>query len=69
VALIKPQFEAGPADVGRGGIVRDEAVHARVLAEVTAWLEGQGWRVLATAESPITGGDGNREYLLHARKA
>jgi 23S rRNA (cytidine1920-2'-O)/16S rRNA (cytidine1409-2'-O)-methyltransferase len=68
VALVKPQFEAGPADVGRGGIVRDEAIHARVLDEVRTWLEGQGWSVQAVADSPITGGDGNREYLLHARK-
>ena len=68
ICLVKPQFEAGPADVGRGGIVRDEAVQARVLDEVKAWLEGQGWSVLASANSPITGGDGNREFLLHARK-
>ncbi len=68
VALVKPQFEAGPADVGKGGLVKDEAVHARVLAEVSAWLEGQGWVVQATAESPIAGGEGQKEYLLWGRR-
>jgi 23S rRNA (cytidine1920-2'-O)/16S rRNA (cytidine1409-2'-O)-methyltransferase len=56
------------ADVGRGGVVRDEVARAAALARVIAWLEGEGWRVLATADSPITGRDGNREYLLHARR-
>lgn len=68
VALVKPQFEAGPGDIGKGGRVRDEAVHARVLAEVSAWLEGQGWAVRASADSPIEGGDGAREHLLWARR-
>jgi 23S rRNA (cytidine1920-2'-O)/16S rRNA (cytidine1409-2'-O)-methyltransferase len=68
IALVKPQFEAGPDAVGKGGLVRDPAVHERVLAEARAWVEGQGWQVLAVADSPILGGDGNREFLLHARK-
>ncbi|NEX93938.1 TlyA family RNA methyltransferase [Caulobacter sp. 17J65-9] len=67
VALVKPQFEAGPEHVGKGGVVKDPTVHARVLDEVRAWLEARGWRVLAVADSPITGADGNREHLLWAR--
>jgi len=69
IALVKPQFEAGPGHVGKGGLVRDPDVHARVLAEVAAWLEASGWPVLATADSPVEGGDGNREFLLRARRA
>lgn len=69
IALIKPQFEAGPGAVGKGGLVKDEAVHAHVVAEVCGWLEGQGWRVRETAASPIEGGEGQREYLLWAFKA
>jgi 23S rRNA (cytidine1920-2'-O)/16S rRNA (cytidine1409-2'-O)-methyltransferase len=68
VCLVKPQFEAGPKDVGKGGVVRDEAVRARVLVEVNAWLADQGWAVRETAPSPITGSDGNVEYLLWATK-
>ena len=67
VALIKPQFQAGPQDVGKGGVVRDPAVHARVCDEVRGWLEAQpGWRVLGIAESPITGPAGNKEFLIAA---
>jgi 23S rRNA (cytidine1920-2'-O)/16S rRNA (cytidine1409-2'-O)-methyltransferase len=67
VALIKPQFQAGPGDVGKGGVVRDPEIHARVCAEVRAWLEAQaGWRVLGITESPITGPAGNREFLIAA---
>jgi 23S rRNA (cytidine1920-2'-O)/16S rRNA (cytidine1409-2'-O)-methyltransferase len=66
LALIKPQFEAGRAEVGKGGVVRDPAVHARVCAEVKAWLEGQGWRVEGVVESPITGPEGNVEFLIAA---
>ena len=69
IALVKPQFEAGPGHVGKGGLVRDPDVHARVLAEVAAWLEASGWPVLATADSPVEGGDGNHEFLLRARRA
>ncbi|MPY75111.1 MAG: TlyA family rRNA (cytidine-2'-O)-methyltransferase [Alphaproteobacteria bacterium] len=67
VALIKPQFQAGPRDVGKGGVVRDPAVHARVCDEARGWLEAQpGWRVLGIAESPITGPAGNKEFLMAA---
>lgn len=66
VALIKPQFEAGRAEVGKGGVVRDPDVHARVCGEVQLWIASQGWRVLGVTESPITGPEGNREFLLGA---
>ncbi len=68
VALVKPQFEAGRGQVGRGGIVRDPAVHARVCDEIGAFLAGQGWTVLGLTDSPIQGGDGNREFLVAARR-
>ena len=66
VLLVKPQFEAGPARVGRGGIVRDPEVHAAVLHEVTAGLESAGLFVTAVVPSPIHGADGNREFLVRA---
>lgn len=66
VALVKPQFEVGRERVGKGGLVKDEAARAGALADVVAWLESIDWRVLATADSPVTGGDGNREFLLRA---
>jgi len=66
VALVKPQFEVGRERVGKGGLVKDEAARGDALAGVVAWLESIGWRVLATVDSPITGGDGNREFLLRA---
>jgi 23S rRNA (cytidine1920-2'-O)/16S rRNA (cytidine1409-2'-O)-methyltransferase len=70
VALIKPQFEAGPGEVGGKGVVRDPAVHARVCAEIEAWWAGlPGWTVLGVADSPITGPEGNREFLIGARRA
>lgn len=70
VALIKPQFEAGRADVGKGGVVRDPAVHARVCGEVEAWLAAQpGWQVLGITPSPITGPEGNVEFLIAGRRA
>jgi 23S rRNA (cytidine1920-2'-O)/16S rRNA (cytidine1409-2'-O)-methyltransferase len=68
VALIKPQFEAGQAEVGKGGVVRDPAVHARVCAEVEAWVKAQGWRVEGITASPITGPEGNVEFLIAARR-
>jgi 23S rRNA (cytidine1920-2'-O)/16S rRNA (cytidine1409-2'-O)-methyltransferase len=68
VALVKPQFEAGRAEVGKGGVVRDAAVHERVCAEAAAWVEGQGWRVVGVEPSPITGPEGNVEFLLGAEK-
>jgi 23S rRNA (cytidine1920-2'-O)/16S rRNA (cytidine1409-2'-O)-methyltransferase len=69
VALIKPQFEAGRGEVGKGGVVRDAAIHARVCDEVRAWLEGIGWAVEGIATSPITGPEGNVEFLIGATKA
>jgi 23S rRNA (cytidine1920-2'-O)/16S rRNA (cytidine1409-2'-O)-methyltransferase len=66
--LVKPQFEAGRAEVGKGGVVRDPAVHERVCAEAAEWITGRGWRVLGVTESPITGPEGNIEFLLAAEK-
>jgi 23S rRNA (cytidine1920-2'-O)/16S rRNA (cytidine1409-2'-O)-methyltransferase len=68
VALVKPQFEVGPERVGKGGLVKDEAARQEALDAVAAFIEASNWSVQATAESPIVGGDGNREYLLWARK-
>ncbi|MBV9829222.1 MAG: TlyA family RNA methyltransferase [Alphaproteobacteria bacterium] len=68
VALIKPQFEAGPKDVGKGGVVRDAAIHQAVCERVAAWLGAQpGWQVRGIAESPVLGPAGNHEFLIHAR--
>jgi len=69
LALIKPQFEAGRSEVGKGGVVRDPAIHARVCDEVSAWLVGQGWRIVTLVESPITGPEGNVEFLIAADRA
>ena len=69
VALIKPQFEAGREEVGKGGVVRDPAVHDRVCAQARAWVESQGWAVLGITPSPITGPEGNVEFLLGAQKS
>jgi 23S rRNA (cytidine1920-2'-O)/16S rRNA (cytidine1409-2'-O)-methyltransferase len=69
IALIKPQFEAGPSDVGKGGVVRDHAIHRAVCERIAGWVETQpGWHVIGIAESPITGPAGNREFLLYARR-
>ena len=65
LALVKPQFEAGPKDVGKGGIVRDRKVHLRVLEEVAAAAAQQGLHPTGVCASPIWGGDGNREFLMH----
>ena len=67
-ALVKPQFEAGRERVGRGGIVRDPAVHEAVCAEVAACLSGLGASLLGLVPSPVEGGDGNREFLIGARR-
>jgi 23S rRNA (cytidine1920-2'-O)/16S rRNA (cytidine1409-2'-O)-methyltransferase len=67
VALVKPQFEVGRAYVGKGGIVRDEEARARSLVEVRAAAEALGFAALGETTSPITGRDGNVEYLLHLR--
>lgn len=68
VALVKPQFEVGPAAVGKGGIVRDAAAIASARARVRDFLEASGWTVTGEAESPILGGDGNAEFLIAAVK-
>lgn len=68
VALIKPQFEAGRQEVGKGGVVRDPAVHNRVCDEAVAWVQSKGWAVLGVEKSPITGPEGNVEFLLGATK-
>jgi 23S rRNA (cytidine1920-2'-O)/16S rRNA (cytidine1409-2'-O)-methyltransferase len=68
VALVKPQFEAGRDEVGKGGVVRDAAVHERVCAEAAAWVQSKGWTVCGVEKSPITGPEGNVEFLLGAVK-
>lgn len=68
VALVKPQFEVGPAAVGKGGIVRDAAAIAAARAGVRGFLEASGWAIVGETESPIAGGDGNAEFLIAARK-
>jgi 23S rRNA (cytidine1920-2'-O)/16S rRNA (cytidine1409-2'-O)-methyltransferase len=66
LALVKPQFEAGRAEVGKGGVVRDPAVHDRVCAEAAGWVATQGWDAVGVTRSPITGPEGNVEFLLAA---
>jgi 23S rRNA (cytidine1920-2'-O)/16S rRNA (cytidine1409-2'-O)-methyltransferase len=69
VALIKPQFEVGKGRVGKGGIVRDPELHKEVCDTISAWLAEQaGWRVLGVTESPITGAEGNKEFLISAER-
>ena len=68
VVLVKPQFEAGREEVGKGGVVRDPIVHDRVCAAAAEWVGSQGWRVLGLTNSPITGPEGNVEFLLGAVK-
>ena len=68
VALVKPQFEAGREEVGKGGVVRDPVVHERVCAKAADWVVSQGWTVLGVTRSPITGPEGNVEFLLGAEK-
>jgi 23S rRNA (cytidine1920-2'-O)/16S rRNA (cytidine1409-2'-O)-methyltransferase len=68
IALVKPQFEAGPEEVGKGGVVRDPAVHQRVCEAAADWVAAQGWTVLGVTPSPITGPEGNVEFLLGADK-
>jgi 23S rRNA (cytidine1920-2'-O)/16S rRNA (cytidine1409-2'-O)-methyltransferase len=68
-ALIKPQFEVGKGNVGKGGIVRDPVLHADVCRRIETWLSGMaGWQVMGIVESPITGADGNVEFLIVGRK-
>ena len=68
VVLVKPQFEAGREEVGKGGVVRDPEVHSRVCAAAAEWVGSQGWTVVGVTESPITGPEGNVEFLLGATK-
>jgi 23S rRNA (cytidine1920-2'-O)/16S rRNA (cytidine1409-2'-O)-methyltransferase len=68
VALIKPQFEVGRGEVGKGGVVRDPELHARVCGEVRDWLEEERWTVQGIIESPITGPEGNVEFLISAHR-
>lgn len=69
ITLVKPQFEAeGPKAVGKKGVVKDPEAHAAAVARVRDWLEAGGWSVREVADSPITGGDGNVEFLLWAQK-
>jgi 23S rRNA (cytidine1920-2'-O)/16S rRNA (cytidine1409-2'-O)-methyltransferase len=67
IILVKPQFEAGRENVGKGGIVRDPAAHKLAIDKVAASVTAHGWRVVETIPSPITGVEGNREFLLYAR--
>jgi 23S rRNA (cytidine1920-2'-O)/16S rRNA (cytidine1409-2'-O)-methyltransferase len=66
LALVKPQFEAGREEVGKGGVVRDPAIHIRVCAEVSGWIGSRGWQVEGIEKSPITGPEGNIEFLIAA---
>lgn len=68
VALVKPQFEAGREEVGKGGVVRDTVVHERICAAAAEWVAAQGWRVFGITPSPIKGPEGNVEFLLGAEK-
>jgi 23S rRNA (cytidine1920-2'-O)/16S rRNA (cytidine1409-2'-O)-methyltransferase len=67
IALVKPQFEVGPAKVGKGGVVKDESARQAALDGVIRFLEQAGWQVVGAVDSPVEGADGNREYLVHAR--
>ena len=68
LVLVKPQFEAGRDEVGKGGVVRDPAIHARVCDAAAAWFVGEGWDLVDVTKSPITGPEGNVEFLLAAVK-
>jgi 23S rRNA (cytidine1920-2'-O)/16S rRNA (cytidine1409-2'-O)-methyltransferase len=68
ICLVKPQFEVGPALVGKGGVVRDAAARQAALDSVAGWLADAGWLVRETIESPVAGGDGNLEWLLWAQQ-
>ena len=68
IALVKPQFEAERGEIGKGGVVRDPAVHERVCAAAADWLRSRGWEVAGVTTSPITGPEGNVEFLIGALK-
>jgi 23S rRNA (cytidine1920-2'-O)/16S rRNA (cytidine1409-2'-O)-methyltransferase len=67
IPLIKPQYEAGRRQVGKGGVVRDPAVHCQVLMDLLTWVEAQGWGILGLAPSPLLGPAGNVEFLAHLK--
>jgi 23S rRNA (cytidine1920-2'-O)/16S rRNA (cytidine1409-2'-O)-methyltransferase len=67
VILYKPQFEADREDVGKGGVIKDPAVHAKTISKLLMWLNKHGWQLLNLTASPIFGADGNREFLIHLR--
>ncbi len=69
IALVKPQFEAERHEIGKSGVVRDPEVHARVIQSAQAWLEAEGWKIVGLVESPITGPEGNKEFLVAAQRA
>ncbi|MDE2111164.1 MAG: TlyA family RNA methyltransferase [Alphaproteobacteria bacterium] len=70
VALVKPQFEVGREKIGKGGVVKDDAAQRGAVTGIVDWLGGQlDWTVIGTMDSPVVGGDGNREYLVAARKS
>jgi 23S rRNA (cytidine1920-2'-O)/16S rRNA (cytidine1409-2'-O)-methyltransferase len=69
IVLVKPQFEAGRAEVGKGGVVRDPIVHSRVCDQAADWVKSKGWTVCGVERSPITGPEGNVEFLLGAVKS
>jgi 23S rRNA (cytidine1920-2'-O)/16S rRNA (cytidine1409-2'-O)-methyltransferase len=69
IALIKPQFEVGRNNLGKGGIVRDDEVRQKAVEDITTWLtEDMNWHVSGLMPSPVSGSDGNEEFLLHAIK-
>ena len=67
ITLVKPQFEVGKSGLGKGGLVKSEALALQALSDVSAWVKAQGWSAIKTCASPIIGGSGNTEYLLHAK--
>ncbi|HEY0148887.1 MAG TPA: TlyA family RNA methyltransferase [Allosphingosinicella sp.] len=69
IVLVKPQFEAERAEIGKGGVVRDPGVHARVCEAAAEWVRSRGWSIEGVTQSPITGPEGNVEFLLAARRA
>jgi len=68
ITLVKPQFEVGKSGIRRGGLVKSQDLSQQALKDVSSWVEGQGWTIKGTCDSPIKGGSGNHEYLLYALK-
>ncbi|MGE0238793.1 MAG: TlyA family RNA methyltransferase [Parvibaculaceae bacterium] len=69
VALVKPQFEAGRAALGRDGVIRSELVHRQICDDIASWLRARDWTVIGLLPSPIEGGSGNKEFLIAAEKS